>query len=83
MAKAKAEKLIATLIAQSTDLDRFASQLAPEKLDTGRRAFADAIGSTQKTLAQIEQALSTGSSQGPSTTSQKAPPSSNPQSPGR
>ncbi len=56
-AKAKAEKLMADLIAQRDNLDRFAPQLAPEKLVRGQAAFANAIESTRRTLAGIDQAL--------------------------
>jgi ABC-type transporter Mla subunit MlaD len=59
-AKAKAEKIIASLIAQQQDLDRFATQIAPEKLAQGQKAFADAIGSTVKTVHEIDQALRAG-----------------------
>jgi hypothetical protein len=56
-AKAKAEKLIASLIAQQQDLDRFATQIGQDKLAQGQKAFADAIGSAQKTLEGIDKAL--------------------------
>jgi hypothetical protein len=66
-AKAKAEKLIASLIAQRDDLDRFTGHIAPEKIAQGRKAFADAIGSTRKTLDGIEKALRAASHSGPET----------------
>jgi uncharacterized protein YukE len=56
-AKAKAEKLIADLISQRDNLDRFAPRLAPEKFVRGQAAFASAIESTRRTLEGIEQAL--------------------------
>ena len=56
-AKAKAQKLLASLIAQHDDLDGSAGQIAADQLARGRSVFADAIGSTRKTLEQIEQAL--------------------------
>ena len=56
-ARAKAEKLIAGLVAQSQDLDRFARQLAPDKLARGHQAFADAIDSARRTLDHLDQAL--------------------------
>lgn len=56
-AKAKAEKLMAGLIAQRQDLDRFADQIAPEKFAQGQKAFCDAIGSTRKAIEGIDQAL--------------------------
>ena len=58
-AKAKAEKLIASLIAQQDDLDRFAAHVDPDKFAQGKKAFAEAIGSTRKTLDGIENALRT------------------------
>jgi len=59
-AKAKVEKLVASLIAQQQDLDRFATQIAPDKLAQGQKAFDDAIGSTLKTVHEIDQALRAG-----------------------
>jgi hypothetical protein len=56
-AKAKAEKLMADLIAQRDNLDQFAPRIAPDKLVRGQAAFASAIESTRKTLEGIEQAL--------------------------
>ena len=56
-ARAKAERLIAGLVAQAQDLDRFAHQLAPDKLAQGQRAFASAIESARRTLDGIDQAL--------------------------
>jgi hypothetical protein len=56
-ARAKAEKLLAGLVAQAQDLDRFARQLAPDKLAQGREAFANAIASARRTLDGIDQAL--------------------------
>jgi ABC-type transporter Mla subunit MlaD len=56
-ARAKAEKLLAGLVAQSHDLDRFARQLAPDKLARGHQAFAEAIDSARRTLDNIDQAL--------------------------
>ena len=56
-ARAKAEKLIAGLVAQAQDLDRFARSLAPDKLARGHQAFADAIASARQTLDNIDQAL--------------------------
>jgi ABC-type transporter Mla subunit MlaD len=56
-ARAKAEKLLAGLVAQSSDLDRFARQVAPDKIARGHQAFADAIASARRTLDNIDQAL--------------------------
>src|SRR5687767_12445060 len=56
-ARAKAEKLIAGLVAQAQDLDRFARQIAPDKLAQGQQAFASAIESARRTLDGIDQAL--------------------------
>jgi ABC-type transporter Mla subunit MlaD len=56
-ARAKAEKVIAGLVAQAQDLDRFARQLAPDKLARGRQAFADAIASARRTLQGIDDAI--------------------------
>jgi hypothetical protein len=60
-ARAKAQKLIAQLLAQQEDLDRFSSQqqivLSPEQLAQGKQAFAQAIESTRKTLQGIDAAL--------------------------
>jgi hypothetical protein len=56
-AKAKAEKLLASLIAQRDDLDRSAGKIAADQLARGRSVFTDAIGSTRKTLEQIDHAL--------------------------
>ncbi|HEY7119834.1 MAG TPA: hypothetical protein VH475_24805 [Tepidisphaeraceae bacterium] len=59
-ARAKAQKLLAGLIAQCHDLDRFAGQLAPDRLAQGQQAFANAIDSARRTLDGIDQALSAG-----------------------
>ena len=60
-ARAKAERLVADLVAQQRDLDRFASRpqvvLAPEKVAQGRAAFEDAIESARRTVAGIDRAL--------------------------
>jgi hypothetical protein len=56
-AKATAERLMAGLIAQSRDLDRFAGQIAPDKFAEGQQAFSHAIESTRKTLEGIEVVL--------------------------
>ncbi len=56
-ARAKAQRLIDSLMAQSRDMDRFAATLAPDRVEAGRRAFADAIESTRLTLAGIDRAL--------------------------
>jgi hypothetical protein len=56
-ARAKAERLMANLIAQRDDLARFAAQIDPDKHVAGQRAFANAIESTRKTLEGIDQAL--------------------------
>jgi hypothetical protein len=56
-ARAKAEKVIAGLVAQAQDLDRFARQLAPDKLARGHQAFADAIASARRTLDRLDHAL--------------------------
>lgn len=66
-AKAKAEKLIASLIAQRDDLNRFASHIDPDKFAQGQKAFAEAIGSTRKTLDGIEKALRAGRHSAPDT----------------
>jgi len=56
-ARAKAEKLLAGLLTQAHDLDRFTRQVAPDKLAPGREAFANAIASARRTLNGIDQAL--------------------------
>ena len=56
-ARDRAQKLIASLIAQRQELDRFSLQIAPERLAQGQKAFSDAISSTQKTLQEIDRAL--------------------------
>jgi len=56
-ARAKAEKLMANLIAQRDDLIKFAPQIAPDKLQQGQTAFANAIESTGKMLHNLDQAL--------------------------
>ena len=56
-ARAKAAKLFADLTARSRDLDRFAGQLAPEKIEPGRRAFADAVESTRTVIERLDAAL--------------------------
>lgn len=56
-AKAKAQKLMASLIEQSQDLDRFVGQMAPEKLAEGQQAFEHAIRSARRALQQIDLAL--------------------------
>ena len=58
-AKRQAERLIRDLVAQQQDLDRFAGQMAPDKLEPGQQAFADAIRSARQTLAEIDQAIQT------------------------
>ena len=63
-ARAKAEKLIAGLVAQAQDLDRFARQLDPDKLAQGQQAFACAIESARRTLDGIDQALAVTTSAG-------------------
>ena len=58
-AKAKAERLLASLLAQRQDLDRQAVhvQLDPAKLALGREAFANAIDAARRTVHSIEAAL--------------------------
>jgi len=56
-ARAKAEKLLAGLLAQAQDLDRFARQVAPDKLAGGREAFANAIASARRTVDGLDRAL--------------------------
>ena len=62
-ARAKAQKLLAQLLAQQEDLARHASgprvALAPEKLASGQQAFDRAIESTRRTLRHIDEALQT------------------------
>ena len=56
-AKANAERLIRDLVAQQQDLDRFAGQIAPDKLEPGQRPFADAIRSARATLHGLDDAI--------------------------
>lgn len=56
-AKAKAQKLMASLIEQSQDLDRFVGRMAPDKLAEGQQAFEVAINSARRALQQIDLAL--------------------------
>jgi hypothetical protein len=58
-AKAKAERLLASLLAQRQDLDRQAVhvQLDPTKLALGREAFANAIDAARRTVHSIDAAL--------------------------
>jgi hypothetical protein len=70
-ARAKAERLVAGLLAQSRDMDRFADRLAPEKLAEGRAAFARAIESARRTVEQIDLALRVAPPAGPPNSTQE------------
>jgi hypothetical protein len=58
-ARAKANKLLEGMIAQSLDLERStgAAQLASDRRAAGEAAFARAIEATRKTIEQLDRAL--------------------------
>jgi hypothetical protein len=60
-ARAKAARLFDDLTARARDLEHFAGRRAPEAFEPGRRAFADAIGSTRAVIDRLDAALKQGS----------------------
>jgi hypothetical protein len=56
-ARAKTEKLIAGLLAQRRDLERFVDRVAPDRFAPGQAALDRAIDASQRVLEGIERAL--------------------------
>jgi hypothetical protein len=57
LAREKASRLLAALIAQRDDLERVPLQTAPDQWELGRKAFENAIASARRTLQGIDDAI--------------------------